>query len=224
MIVSRFTSFTKNFVIYCHQVTKIFRSKFGCASAFSARSPSYLGSHANVAVSVLREVSVNTVLARYHFSSVLWSWLTRRTRGRVPMSWNTFIHKILPKLFYPSWQTTQRVSPFGLVVSIFVCVFGFCWFTRRASPYCVKITASCDIDVGDVRVAEFEEQGQRLVRSSPCCILFVCLPWWVVVSDHQSTRRNIRDLRRVFQVRKLPVCLREALLSLLLLYALRRWL
>ena len=85
MTVSRFTSFTKNFVICCYQVTKIFCSRHGCASVLS---PCYLGSHADVAVSVLR--SVNTVFARYHFSSRLRSSFTRRTCGCVPMSWNTF--------------------------------------------------------------------------------------------------------------------------------------
>ena len=33
-IVSRFTSFTKNFAICCYHVTKIFCSRYGCASVF----------------------------------------------------------------------------------------------------------------------------------------------------------------------------------------------
>ena len=46
-----------------------------------------------------REVSINIERARYHFSSRLWSWVTRRTRGCVPMSWDTFIHKIIEWFF-----------------------------------------------------------------------------------------------------------------------------
>ena len=57
VIVSRFKSFTKNFVICCYQVTKTFCSRYGCASASCARGPCNLGFLANVAVSVLREVS-----------------------------------------------------------------------------------------------------------------------------------------------------------------------
>ena len=43
-------------VIWRYQVTKLFCTRYRCASAFSARSPCYLGLHADVAVSVLREV------------------------------------------------------------------------------------------------------------------------------------------------------------------------
>ena len=59
MIVTRFTFFTENFVICCYQVTKVFRSRHDCTSAFSARSPCNLVSQADIAISVLREVSKN---------------------------------------------------------------------------------------------------------------------------------------------------------------------
>ena len=39
VIVSRFTSFTENFVIYCYQVIKVFRSMCCITSAFPSRSP-----------------------------------------------------------------------------------------------------------------------------------------------------------------------------------------
>ena len=42
---------------------------------------------------------------------------------------------------------------------------------------CVGVTVSCDEDVGDEGEDELEElveQGERLVRSLPCCILSVC--------------------------------------------------
>ena len=41
IIVSRFTSFTENYVIFCYQVTSIFCSRYGFARAFSAMSPGY---------------------------------------------------------------------------------------------------------------------------------------------------------------------------------------
>ena len=54
--VPRFTIFTENFVICCYQVTNFFCTKYGCARAFSARRPCYLGYLADFAISVLREV------------------------------------------------------------------------------------------------------------------------------------------------------------------------
>ena len=43
MIVWRFTSFTKNFVIGCNQITKNFCTKYDCANTSSARCPCYFG-------------------------------------------------------------------------------------------------------------------------------------------------------------------------------------
>ena len=48
-----------------------FRSGHDCASAFSGRSPRNLGSQADIANSVIREVNEDTLLARYHFCSRL---------------------------------------------------------------------------------------------------------------------------------------------------------
>ena len=79
------------------------------------------------------------------------------------------------------------------------------------------------------------DQGQRKVRSFPCCILSVCHFWWVVVFDHWSNGKYTPDLRRVLWVKERPVYLQKALLSRmnpilwhtllpLILLALRRWL
>ena len=62
MIVSRFTSFTENFVICCYQVTNMSRSGHDCTSTPSARSPRYFRLQADIAIWVLREVTVDTVL------------------------------------------------------------------------------------------------------------------------------------------------------------------
>ena len=59
-----------------------------------------------------------------------------------------------------------------------------------------------------------DRQGQRMVRSSPCCILSVCHFRLVVVSENWSNgNHHTRDLRRTFRARELSVYLREALLS-----------
>ena len=43
IIVSRVTSFTENFVICCNQITKIFCTRYGSATASSARGPCNFG-------------------------------------------------------------------------------------------------------------------------------------------------------------------------------------
>ena len=64
MIVSRFTSFTKNFVICCYQITKIFCTRYGSAIASSARGPCNFGPFTDLAISVFREMSINTVFTQ----------------------------------------------------------------------------------------------------------------------------------------------------------------
>ena len=69
MIVSRFTAFTKNFLIWCYHVTKIFCTRYGSANASSARSPGNFGPLTDLAISVFEEVSINTaVYQNPHFS------------------------------------------------------------------------------------------------------------------------------------------------------------
>ena len=81
MIVSRFTLFTKNFVIRSDQITKMFRSVHDCTSTSSARSPCNFRPQADVAISVFREVSIDIVLSRtrFHFCSRLHLQFMRRT-------------------------------------------------------------------------------------------------------------------------------------------------
>ena len=139
------------------------------------------------------------------------------------------------------------MSPYGLVVSILLVS----WFLAGSCDGChhtvlrvlwILVDAGCNVGFATYwrwksRCSWAWRVWQRSVRSSPCCFFqSVCHFWWVVVSDHWSTRRNIRirDRRRVFRMRERPVYLREALLSriksnfwhtrsLFLLFALRRW-
>ena len=62
MIVSRFTTFTRNFVICCYQITKF--SALGTTGALIILVLKQMSQF-----SVLREVGFNTVLARYHLCS-----------------------------------------------------------------------------------------------------------------------------------------------------------
>ena len=68
MIVSRFTTFTDNFVIGCDEITKIFYTRYDSANTSSARGPCDFGPLADLAISVFREVSINTVLTQIHTS------------------------------------------------------------------------------------------------------------------------------------------------------------
>ena len=64
MTVSRSTTITENFVICFNQVSKIFCTKYGSANASFARGPCNVGPLADLAISVLREVCVNTVFTQ----------------------------------------------------------------------------------------------------------------------------------------------------------------
>ena len=68
MIVSRFTTFTANFVICCTHITKIFCTKYDSANACSARGPCDFAPQADLAISVFREVSINTVFTQIRTS------------------------------------------------------------------------------------------------------------------------------------------------------------
>ena len=71
MIVSRFTSFTKDFVVRSSLISKMFRSGHDRSSAFSARSPRYFRPQTDMATPVFREMSKNVLFTRYHFCSRL---------------------------------------------------------------------------------------------------------------------------------------------------------
>ena len=58
-------------MICCYQVTKIFCTRYGSANTSSARGPRDLGPLADLAISVFREVSINTVHPNPHFSQDL---------------------------------------------------------------------------------------------------------------------------------------------------------
>ena len=63
-------------MICCYQVTKIFCTRYGSANASSARGPCNFGPLTDLAISVFREVSINTVFTQI---------LTSRRRGALKM-------------------------------------------------------------------------------------------------------------------------------------------
>ena len=64
MIVSRSTTFTANFVICCYQVTKFFSTRYGSAIPSSAWGPCNFGPFTDLAISVFREMSINTMFTQ----------------------------------------------------------------------------------------------------------------------------------------------------------------
>ena len=68
-----FAIFTENFVICCYQVTKNFCAKYGSAIASSARGPCNFGPLTDLALSVFREMRINTVLTQNPHVSWMWA-------------------------------------------------------------------------------------------------------------------------------------------------------
>ena len=180
MIVSRFTLFTKNFLVCCYQVTELFRSRHDCTSEFSARSPCYFGSQADVAISVLREVNlyiyIYVVLARYNFSSRLWSWLTKEIAGASLYSGTLSSTRFF--VYFSNHSGRSRNGfPRTLSLSSFLFGFGISAGPRDGSlrtlsmprvfsllflaGCCVGTMGSCGTNVGEVSEDEVEELVDR---------------------------------------------------------------
>ena len=68
VIVSRFTTFTENFVICCNQITKNFCTRYDSANTSSARGPCDFGPLADLAISVFQEVIINTMFTQIRTS------------------------------------------------------------------------------------------------------------------------------------------------------------
>ena len=87
----------------------------------AAKSLCNLGSLANLALFVFWEASINTVLARHHFSR---KFLMKWFMGNACRSF--FVHQIYSKFLLPFWQITHWASLCSIDVSCFsFCVLGF---------------------------------------------------------------------------------------------------
>ena len=139
----RDSSFTEKFVICSYQVTKTFRSGHECTSTSSARSPRYFCVQADIAIRVLRQVLVDTMLTRtrFHFCSRLrvviheksWEYLDPYAQG-FPTALKDYFHrlKISRNSCSQSGKTCNRTLCTSSCPSFFV--FGFYWFMQRDSP------------------------------------------------------------------------------------------
>ena len=124
MIVSRFKTFTENFVICCNQITKVFCTKYDSLQ----RSPCDFGPLADLAISVFRGVSISTMFTQIRTSRRRWlqKWHMRRTCVWVSVFRNSVIHKILSEFLQPFWYFGMaQVSPFLDRDSHFYLVLGF---------------------------------------------------------------------------------------------------
>ena len=142
MIFSRFTSFIKDFVIFCYQVTELFCSRCGIASALPARSPRNLGSLSYFAISVFWEVNINTVLPRYHFGWTFRIWILRSVCGCVPQ-WHYYVFEIFCELLLTNLgDLTIKYSTLDCCSCSCFCFFCFCWIALISRCLSVGIVTS----------------------------------------------------------------------------------
>ena len=123
VIVSRFAIVTEDLVICCFSVTKIFCTRYGSAIASSARGPCNVGPLTDLAFSVFKDMSMNTVFTQILTSLEcgLYRHFMRRTGVRISMYWNFIIHQNFPEFLQPLRDLrTQRVTLF-LLGFLFIC-------------------------------------------------------------------------------------------------------
>ena len=134
VIVSRFRSFTKDFVICCYQATNIFFTRYDITSTSSARRPCNFSPLADLPISVFREVNINTVFAWYHSSLWLQRGFMRRTQVWVSILGDSAIRKIHSEFFQPfRYFGKWLVAPYLLMVHIFIGFRVLGWVRRRVA-------------------------------------------------------------------------------------------
>ena len=140
-------------------------------NALSARSPCNLGPRAYVAISVLLEVSENTVLARYHFFLEVPDRIHEKCLRVYPqmlaLPRPQDVQKHPPTILADlatSFPVPDRCPPVRLL-TVQSCATGLPK-TRRGAPRRRKVAGrgeessaveSCGFDVGDVLAVELEE-------------------------------------------------------------------
>ena len=102
-----------------------FYARSSSANASSPRGPCNFGPLADLAISVFREVSINTVFTQIRTSQRLKRWSMRRTCVWVSAFRNSVIHKIFSEFLQPLRCVGIRASPCLLVILIFSWFWGF---------------------------------------------------------------------------------------------------
>ena len=119
-------------MVCCCQVTEVYSSRYDFAIASSAWGPCNFGPFTDLAISVFREMSINTVFTQILTSlcSRLSRNFMRRTGVRASLYWNFIIHQIFPEFLLPIPGSQNHTVfpvpswfPFYLVLGF--CCFGF---------------------------------------------------------------------------------------------------
>ena len=150
MIMSRLTSFAKNFVIGCCQVTKIFCTKYDSAKTSSARGPRDLGPQADLAISVLRQVTKMLCLPDTTFCSRLWS-----------NSWEKLEASRCSGTLSSARLSLNSSSHSGRSCDEFPRTSSLILSHLTDAGCSVGVTVSCDENVGEVGEDELEELVDR---------------------------------------------------------------
>ena len=102
-------------MICCYEITKIFSTMYGSTIASSTRGPCNFSPLADLAISVFREMSINTALTQILTSLEyeLSRCFMRRTGVSISVHWNFIIHQNFPEFLQPLRDLRrQRVAPF----------------------------------------------------------------------------------------------------------------
>ena len=139
MIVSTFTTFTENFVICCYQVTKFFCTWYGSANASSARGPCIFGPLTDLAISVFREVSVNTVFTQIHIVGVgskdgSWEELACESLRSGTLSSTSFSLNSCSHSGMSEWHRSPRSWSWSSFLFLF-WIFGWLGCKQRVSSF-----------------------------------------------------------------------------------------
>ena len=162
MIVSRFTSFTNNFVLCFYQVTKCFCTRYDFTSTSCARKPSKIWPLADLAISVFRKVCEITLIARYQPSLWLSRGFMRRARVWISMFGNSFIHKFFSEFLQPFCSHSDISEQYGVLRILWSKVDGFLRpltsVLSSSDDAGVDVELVCGVDVGDVEPDELDEE------------------------------------------------------------------
>ena len=191
MTVSRFISFAENFVNRKYEITNFCRSEHDCTSAFSARNPCNFGSQADIAISVLREVSENDVLTDTTFArgsegkscEELEASRCSGTLSSTRLSLNSSSHSGI------SCDEFPRASSLSSFLFWFPVSAGPCDEFPRTSPltlsllvdagYSVGVTVSCDedVEVGEDELEELVDRPRTTICTKFAVLQSIFLPF-----------------------------------------------
>ena len=198
MIVSRFTSFTKNFVISCNQVTKIFGTRWSFASASSAMRPCNFGSQADFAISVCAKWV--WLLWFLNFESRIWVLKNVCAGAGTSVSWRFSVNSS------NDWGRSRKRSSESRLSSLFLFLFWVLGESRLFPDAGSSLRSVAGLEDGlddscgnDVATNWHQNlttlQGQQEVRSFLFCTSVSFQP--ILCRPHTQIRKVLsHDVRR----------------------------